>query len=187
MKSILKTIGLLSLLSLSIIACKDDDDTSVQPDSRVNPNEEELITTMELIFSDTLSIPIDTFYFRDVDGIGGQDPIIDSIFLSSNTTYQLSLRFLDESDPNSVEDITTEINEEDDEHLVCYNSTIAALNIQITDTDGTYPVGLTSRWESGNAETGEIEISLKHQPGIKNGNCDIGETDVEVNFPLIIQ
>jgi hypothetical protein len=31
---------------------------------------------------------------------------------------------------------------------------------------------------------GDVKISLKHQPGIKNGSCDIGETDVELLFPF---
>lgn len=187
MKSIIKTISLLGILSLSIVACKDDDDTSVNPDTNVNPNEEELITTVELQFSDSLDNPIDTFYFKDVDGVGGNDPIIDSLYLSSNTTYHLSIRFLDESNPNDIEDITVEILEEDDEHLVCFNSDVATLDIEITDSDGTYPLGLASRWESGVAANGSLTLTLKHQPGVKNGNCDLGETDVEVNFPLIIQ
>lgn len=187
MNSIVKKISVLLLISVSIFACKDDDDTSVQPNNKVNPNEEELITTVELVFSDTMSNPIDTFYFRDIDGVGGQEPIIDSIFLMSNTRYQLQLRFLDESDPANVENITEEIREEDDEHLVCYNTDISTLNIQITDSDGTYPLGLTSNWETPMGGQGNVTVTLKHQPGVKNGNCDPGETDVEVTFPLNIQ
>lgn len=187
MNSIVKKISVLLFISVSIFACKDDDDTSVKPDNNINPNEEELITTVELIFSDTMNIPLDTFYFRDIDGVGGQDPVIDSIFLMTNTNYQLQVRFLDESDPNNIEDITEEVRAEDDEHLVCFDSDAAALNIQITDSDGTYPLGLSSVWETASAVQSSVTIALKHQPDIKNGNCDIGETDVEVSFPLIVQ
>src|SRR5690606_21338002 len=117
MKSILKTISLLGLLSLSIVACKDDDDTSVTPNGHNHDHdhhEQELITTLEVIVKDTMGVAIDTFAFRDKDGVGGNAPIVDDIKLQESSIYDVELRFLDESDSTDVEDITVEIENEDD-------------------------------------------------------------------------
>jgi hypothetical protein len=94
---------------------------------------------------------------------------------------------LDES-KNPVEDITEEIKEEADEHLIVYKITAANLSIQITDKDSkNLPLGLLSKWKSGSISNGHLLVSLKHQPGIKDGSADKGETDVEINFPVIIR
>jgi hypothetical protein len=37
--------------------------------------------------------------------------------------------------------------------------------------------------------SGKVKITLKHLPGIKTGgnNFSIGETDIEVEFPVLIE
>jgi hypothetical protein len=58
----------------------------------------------------------------------------------------------------------------------------------IDDQDGNgLSLGLQSTWKGINPTTSMMKIALKHQPGIKNGSCNVGETDVEVEFPLIIK
>jgi len=44
-----------------------------------------------------------------------------------------------------------------------------------------------SSWLAVSPITTNMRIALKHQPGIKNGQCDLGETDVEVEFPIVIK
>src|SRR3990167_2160051 len=56
-----------------------------------------------------------------------------------------------------------------------------------TNSDGTYEVGLLSSWVTQAISTGETTITLKHQPGVKNGQCDPGETDIELTFHTIIE
>jgi len=194
MKSIYRTIiqhpiKLLLLFGLfTLHACTDDEDDSVDNQQGISPNEEELITTLEVITRDTAMASQDTFRFRDLDGDGGNSPVVDTLNLNQNTFYEVELRFLDESDPSDVENITDEILAEDDEHLVCYTaSPSSALNILRTDSDGTYELGVQSSWESFGSQSGVLQIVLKHQPGVKNGSCSPGETDIEVDFPLIIQ
>ncbi len=48
-------------------------------------------------------------------------------------------------------------------------------------------LGLAADVTTTSASNGTFTISLKHQPGIKNGSCDIGETDVEVAFVLEVK
>ncbi len=149
-------------------------------------NEEELITTVILRFSSP-GAATQSFTWRDLDGDGPNQPVIQTITLSANTTYSVAIELLNESE-TPAEDITEEIDEERDEHLFCFEpSESINLAISRTDTDGTYEVGLESEWETGNSSTGEVTVILKHQPGIKNGTCTPGEVDVEATFPVTIQ
>jgi len=179
---------LLLMLVLGMAACTDDDDDSVNNQPGVSANEEELITTVVIKVKDTLTDVEQTFRWTDSDGDGGNDPSIDTITLAPNTFYEVEIEFLDESDPSDVEDITEEIEDEDDEHLICYTSSPQTmLNVLRTDSDGTYEVGLESTWESFTAQNGSLKIVLKHQPGVKDGSCSPGETDIEIDLPVFVQ
>lgn len=188
MKKISLSIFTTFLIALS--SCVDDDDSSVKPGTQITPNEEELITTVNLLFRDTNGLLVDTFAFNDLDGDGGNPPVIDTIKLKSNSTFLLSLEFLDASDPNDIEDITAEIKAEDDEHLICFEpQNLVGLNIIRTDSDGTYELGLESRWSipsGAMVSNSKVKISLKHQPNVKDGTCGVGDTDVEIDFPIVI-
>lgn len=186
-----KRITFLSFLLFSIlISCTDKDDDSISKSgvNPITPTDLELITTVQLFIADTTATTIDTVEFKDADGQGGAAPLIDTIFLNTAKSYQVNVTFLDESDPNDVEDITLEILAEADEHLVCFEASNAmAISINLTDSDGTYPIGLESDWMSLTAMNGTLKLTLKHQPSVKNGTCEPGETDVEVVFPLVIR
>ncbi len=73
------------------------------------------------------------------------------------------------------------------EHLVRYAAT-AGTTVTITDQDGKgLELGLATDVTTTSENNGTFTISLKHQPGIKNGSCDVGETDVEVAFVLEVK
>lgn len=190
MKNNFKSItAIIALIAVSFTACKKDDDHDHDDDHN---HEGELITSVELTFIDSSNVS-DTvsFAFRDPDGEGGNAPtVFDSIALKKGTTYFMSIAFLDESNPNDIEDITEEIKVEDDEHLVCYDlASLPSLSFQITDSDGQYPVGLESTWRtdlSQNVDLGTLKVTLRHQPGVKDGSCAPGDTDVEISFPTTI-
>ncbi|MGB0851511.1 MAG: hypothetical protein ACPGTP_09695 [Bacteroidia bacterium] len=179
-KTNISIIALLFSFTLVFIGCKDDD--VVTPHDE---HEEELITSVELIFTEGMNSS--TFRFADPDGDGGNDPTeMDTIKLAPNTSYTLAVRFLDESTAD-VEDITEEVLEEADEHLVCY-SVHGGTTVTITDKDGNnLDLGLAADVKTGDAESGHFTISLKHQPDVKNGSCEVGETDVEVRFALEVK
>ncbi len=183
-KSILNTIlfvGSFIATAISIQSCTD-------PTTPPTPtNETELITTVKVELTDTLSGQKLNYFFRDLDGEGGNAPSQwDTIKLSDSSFYKVSIKFLNESNQNAVQDITQEILAEQANHIVCITPQTLNAIIAITDSDGTYKLGLASTWKTTTASTGNITIILKHQPGIKNGSCDPGETDVQVAFPAII-
>ncbi|MDC1221312.1 type 1 periplasmic binding fold superfamily protein [Salibacteraceae bacterium] len=176
-----KTTFLISIVLISI-SCKRDPDDPTDP---IDVNEEELITTVRLNFENTASSNQFSASWTDKDGDGGDNPTIDSIYLDTNASYQVSIEFLDESS-DEVEDITEEVQEEGVEHIVCLESSSSEIQIERTDSDGTYEIGLESKWTISNAANGSLTISLKHQPDVKDGTCNPGETDVEVIFPFAI-
>jgi hypothetical protein len=182
-----KSISLMvAVVAMVFTGCKKDDDD----DHGHHHHEGELITSVELSFINS-AMDTSVFAFRDPDGEGGNGPtVFDTIRLRKGMVYAMNISFLNESDPNDVEDITVEIKMEDDEHLVCYDlNGLPSLNYSITDTDGQYPVGLEATFTTDNSATvdnGTLKVTLRHQPGVKNGSCAPGDTDVEVSFPTII-
>ena len=159
-------------------------------------NEEELITTVILTFSPDDSLKIEkTMRFSDTDGPGGNAPVITSDTLDINTQYNLALSFLDESTPVS-NNINLEILAEAEDHQVFYtigNNVYLTVSYADTDANG-FPIGLKATAETGAAGSGTMRLSLIHLPnktaqGVSAGVIDNagGETDVEVNFTVIIQ
>ena len=182
---------MVAVLGLAVVAglssCKKDDDLVATPAPTIN--EVEVITTLELTFTDAAGVqPTVTAKFRDPDGDGSMGPdVFDDIVLQANTTYNVTIALLNEIE-TPAEDIGAEVLEEDDEHLFCFTVAGGAnLNITRTDSDGTFEVGLTSDWVTGAASTGTTQVVLKHQPGVKDGTCAPGETDIDVTFDTTIQ
>lgn len=179
----------VALSTLFVTGCKKDDDDP-KPSGNNNPpvHEEELITSVILSFVDTSGVqPTVQYAFRDPDGDGGNAPTQhDTIRLVANTYYNATIQLLNEAE-NPAEDITLEVQAEDDEHIFCYTPANTNLTVVRTDSDGAYEVGITSRWFTGAAANGETTVSLKHQPGVKDGTCAPGDTDVEVTFVTIVQ
>ena len=178
----------LFLAATLMVGCKKDKD-SPKPNNPTPPaNEEELITTVKITFVDTAGVePTVTVFFRDPDGDGGNAPTqFDTIRLAANSVYNATLEVFDES-KNPVENITTEIVEEADEHIFCFTPTNVNLSIVRTDSDGTYEIGLASQWTVGITSIGTTQVVLKHQPGVKDGTYAPGDTDVELNFVTEIQ
>lgn len=183
-----KVVMILSLLSLALVACKKEKKKEVENPS--NPNEQELITTFKIVFTDTSGVlPNVEARFVDIDGPGGNNPtVFDTIRLVANATYNASITLLNES-AIPTQNITTEVEQEGVDHLFCFDLT-SGLNAVITRTDldaNNLPIGITSQWAIGNASVGTSTIRLRHQPGVKNGQCDPGETDIELNFHTVIQ
>ena len=183
LKTNISIFAILFVFTAVFTGCNGDDDEVVTPEEE---NEEELITTVELSFTEGGNTSV--FRFADPDGDGGNAPTEnDTVKLKANTNYTLAVRFLDESDANDVEDITEEVKQEDDEHLVCY-TTNAGTTVTVTDKDGNnLDLGLAADISTSDAADGTFTIALRHQPGVKDGSCNLGETDVEVAFALEVE
>jgi hypothetical protein len=186
-----KAITLVVLICV-LSACKKNSKDVAQP---VNPNDQELITTLTLgVSSPSTPNNVQYFSYRDLDGSGGNPPKIDTIRLLQNTTYNVQLLVLDET--KSPTDTTSKvIYKERDIHQFFFSKegSYDLTTTYLDSDDNGVPVGLKISINTGSAftiKTNKYKVVLKHQPGLKptsgKGDVNLGETDVEVSFPITI-
>lgn len=178
---------LLAMLAVSVFSCDSDDPEPV--------HEEELITTLKVTFTGTGNTTgTEVATFQDLDGEGGDDPVITNPTLEANGTYNVTVEFLNETE-SPAEDITEEVEEEDDEHQVFFVATGAEFTYAYNDEDGDgNPLGLDGTATTGTAGAGTLQVLLIHEPnksgeGVADGDPTNagGETDISVTFNLTIQ
>ncbi|WP_031526356.1 hypothetical protein [Dyadobacter crusticola] len=170
-------------LAMSFMQCKDSGD-DLQPD-----DENELITSVTLSFKEDATGTVTSFSYKDADGEGGNPPTkFDTVALKANTKYTMTVEFLDES-KTPADNITEEIEEESDKHLLVYTPTPASLlTYTYGDKDANnFNVGLTGTVQTGAAGAGKLKVQLRHQPEGKNGSPTIGSDDVNLDFELKVQ
>ncbi len=175
-----KHLGLLALLfSLAIFSgCVKDNNNNNNDD-----NEQENITTVRVNIADLSGLTA-SFIWTDPEGDGS--PVIDPIELNIGTTYTITVEFIDDS-RGSFSNLTSEVEGESTDHLVCYSSS-GGLSVPVpqdVDTNSD-PLGLEATWVTGNTpRSGNLTVILKHLPNKGAINpCATGETDVEVSFPV---
>lgn len=194
-------IGLIGF-GLFTISCSDDDAPGME-------NEEEVIDLVRLIFTDSQDNSI-TIEATDPDGLGPDDFNTPNIQLAADTEYTLAIEFYF-TDEN--ENITEEIKNEDDEHMIFFAFTsdifdspagdgnIGSSNrndpMNYSDSDGANPIGLATSWTTGSAASGgTFRVRLMHQPALTEGGdpqksdvstSETGDPDVDVTFNLSIQ
>ena len=200
-----KNLQLLAILFsvITIVGCSKDDDVAPEEE-----NEVEVFTDVTLVFTNTADVnDVVTASAQDPDGTGIQElQILDAITLASDTEYTLTYEILNALDPADIEDIGSEILEEDNEHQFFFSFTenvfanptgngnidAAADPINYNDADENgNPVGLSSTWTtSSTASSGaSFTVRLQHQPDVKtatSGSND-GDTDFALTFSLNIQ
>ena len=164
----------------------------------VVPNEEELITTLIYTLTPLSTGEKVTLTFKDIDGDGGNAPVITYTGeLKTGTTYNGALSLLNEAE-NPAENITEEIEEEDEDHQLVFAVSGGAdgkLLISYDDKDANnQPVGLKTKVTTTGSGTGKLKITLRHLPdksasGVSSGDITNagGETDIEVNFDVVIK
>jgi len=134
------------------------------------------------------------FTFRDLDGVGGDDPLINVGLLAANQIYTGQVQLLDESVLPAV-DVTVEIEEESTDHQFFFSSSISGLAISYADTDDNgNRFGLESRVTTSTSGIGTFRITLRHEPNkfaasVANGDLTNagGETDIEATFDIRVQ
>ncbi|MDE0472672.1 MAG: hypothetical protein OXH57_12110 [Ekhidna sp.] len=197
-----KNYLLIGLLSSGLIftSCNGDDDAPEEED------EVEVITDVTLVFTNNAdNTDVVKARAKDPDGMGAQDlQVLDTIKLTSGVTYTLTFEISNALDPDDVEDVGEEIEEEDDEHQLFFAFTDGAFsspmgdgNIDTTsdpinyedEDDDENPVGLETTWTAGNPRTnGKFRVKLQHQPDVKTATstATTGDTDFDLTFVLNI-
>ncbi len=182
-KTILATMFVATLL---VTSCKKGDP--------VIPNEEEVITTLIYTLTPNGGGSDIVLSFRDLDGDGGNAPVITGGTLATNTTYSGVLKLMNEQE-DPAENTTDEIWEENKDHEFFFQSTISGLSVSYDDQDADgNPVGINTTLTTVDAGSGTLKITLRHQPnkfaeGASEGDITNagGETDIEVTFDVDVQ
>ena len=182
-QSRLRLAAWLLAAPLALSACKKD-----KEDPKPDDDNEQITTVTYVLTPTTTGGATATVTWRDTDGTGGNAPTIGTLNLKANTTYTGAINLLDET-KSPVVNTTDEISKEKDDHLFFYEPTPAGLlGITRTDRDSkNLEVGLATRLVTTAAGTGTLKITLRHQPGVKNGTYAPGDTDAEVTFPVTVQ
>ena len=157
------------------------------------PGEEELITTVILTLTETGTTNQVTAQFEDLDGDGGNAPVIGTLTLGAGKTYTGTIQLLNAS-VNPAEDITEEVEAESDAHQFFFTAEggiAGRVVVTITDLDvNNLPIGLeyTVTVSAGAAASGTLNVVLGHFDEVaKDGVTRSPETDVDIDFPVNIQ
>lgn len=161
-------------------SCSDDPEAT---------NEEEVITTVIVTLQPTEGETVTlTWDDTNLDAVVDESEIVVSNSLISSTAYAATIQLLNKSaDP--VTDITEEVKDEDEDHIFCFTVTTVGIAITNLSKDSNeLPVGITSTWTtSASSASGTVTITLRHQPGVKTGDCPgAGDTDASITFPISV-
>ena len=191
-----KCIALALIAIINLTACSSDDDATPEV-----INEEEVITTITVTLVPQTGETV-TLSSRDLDGDGPNPPVINiSGSLQAGILYEGSIELLNET-VSPAEIVNEEIEEEADAHQFFYQvSTGLNATITYTDTENEYlsngsqnPVGINFQLQAGDASTGILSVTLRHQPskdaaGVSDDDIanEGGESDVAQSFEVEIE
>jgi len=175
--------AIVTILGLS--SCSNDNDGPA--------NEEEVITTVTTTL--TSGVNTITLTSRDLDGDGPDAPVVTvSGPLAANSTYNGNVLFLNEL-ASPPENISTEVAEEGDEHQVFFQAAANIGTFTYTDADvNGKPIGLSFTLQTGNAASGTLTVTLRHEPnknasGVSEGDITNagGATDAQVSYGISVE
>lgn len=178
----------------AISSCKKDD-----PKNPVKTNSQEVLTTVLLTgynIDDSLNAKYQFSYkWEDLDGDGGNSPIIDTLALDSGIRYNCKVLILDKT-KSPIDTVSVEIENEKNAHQFFYTpSTNLAgkFSTEILDFDDNnpkLPVGLEFNILTKSNQTynlpliGSLNIVLSHYDGVQKTTSKSDESDIDINFPV---
>jgi len=175
-----------AILCVSIFSCDDDE---MPP---VPPTPEEVITTLRYALTNPDGETV-TLEFKDIDGDGGDEPVITPGTIQAGILYTGEITLLNESITPS-DNITLEVKEEDDEHQLFFSNDFGGTFTYTDMDDDGKPLGITSTFIVDAPMTGNLKITLIHEPMKSAANVEQGDitnaggtTDIEVSIPVTVE
>jgi hypothetical protein len=193
MRSAMKRPALLAFaVILALASCKKEADDPVVPPPP-DTNESELITTVRLTYYTISFAEYKYMTFTDLDGDGGNAPVIVADTLSADSIYTVEVEVLNESASPEV-NLTPEILTEGVDHQFFLQQDPDLLLLNYGDSDGNgQPIGQLFTCVVITPGSGTLKLTLRHQPdksapGVSAGDITNagGDTDIEVVFPLVV-
>jgi hypothetical protein len=180
--------ALVSALVLAVLVISGCSETSNGPDNQVD---HEIVTTVTFTLRPTTG-GADTlvYVWEDIDGVGGNSPNrIDTMRLKSGVLYSCSVKLENRSVSPTI-DITSEIEEQLDNHQFLYTMPAQLGTVTILDKDSrSLPVGLVFELQSTNEPApvaGTFTMSLYHYERSTDKVAGVpgSETDVSIELPV---
>ena len=169
-----------------ITSCSNDDDNPLPV------NEEELITDVVLTFTNTNDAS-DIVVMNSIAPDGQDGTSIQSVVgdFNSGEEYSLSLQITNETESPADDVLNDDIIPEADEHFFSY--AVDGINLTMTrdanDIDGPNgsKLGVRTTWVAGAASTGNVRITLTHEPTSTDdsngfGTPTGGSQDLNITF-----
>ena len=181
MKRTLTALVLFGTLSLAVSSCKKDHGDDHEHDH-------EAITKIELHFTKVGSTTTQVFSWTDLDGDGGNAPVIDNITLQAGSVYNVAIELFD----SEGHDLTHDIEDLEAEHHRFYYTAGAGITINGLDKDpNNVTLGLKSVWTTSTAATGNVTITLRHYQNDNKEESDLvnnakSTTDAEIQFQVTV-
>jgi|TARA_X000000950_G_scaffold281484_1_gene378188 secreted trypsin-like serine protease len=188
-------------LFLLILSCSKDDPVPI--------HEEEAFTLVTLELTKVGSTETITYNFEveghdhgheeeeeeedDHDDHEGEHTEIE---LEPNSSYNVSISFYNDEDQNNIENLTSEVIEEADEHQVFYDITNELTGFSIVSAaDDTFdssgnPLFIKTTWTTTGETSGDVVGYLFHEPTSKTGTTRSdfgGAIDIEIEFEVHIE
>ncbi len=184
------------LVAVTIFALSSCDKEKNEVIEEPHVHEEEVITTVRLVITNNAGFN-KTFSYKVDNGFNSSSPatpVIDDVVLDANTTYNVDVQVWNESE-TPAEDITEEVKEEGADHLFLLESSPSTGAGSIGFSNGSKDangdaLNQTLDFTTGDAGTGQLTVTLKHEPTDKSATDPPGaggETDAQAIFPVTIQ
>ena len=193
MKNNNKTI-ITIITILTISSCSKED-----PKQPLPTNPQEVLTTI-LIKGYNQNDSLNTNYqfnykWEDLDGDGGNLPVIDTINLDSGIIYTCEIIILDKT-KTPFDTVSNAIEEEKNAHQFFFTPSAnltAKIKAEILDFDTnipSLPVGLSFNLNTKNKQSfttpilSSLNMVLSHYDGVTKTIEKSNESDIDINFPL---
>lgn len=196
MKNSITTSLILSLISLTFLnSCKKSDDASHPHDHA----SQEQITTL-ILRGFNKANPTNSKYvvfakWEDLDGEGGNAPLIDSLILDTGISYSMDILLLDKT-KTPYDTVSNEIIERGDIHQFFYTPSPTLLDkliIERLDKDNknpALPIGIQTQWNVLAKPSytlpvsGTVNIVLSHYHSTPKTAIRSPESDIDISFPV---
>jgi hypothetical protein len=171
----------------------------------------EFLTTILMVISDPAHIqPTDTVIWSETPSQTVPDTSHSFVTLKQNYAYNTQIIILDSTKCDTCDGfvVSSEIISRENYHLFCFydqNNTndiygttqssranTAWANVTITNpnydsNNPPLPFGITDNLNTFGPTNGQLEVILRHQPDVKNGQCAPGSTDFDVYYNIKVQ
>jgi hypothetical protein len=175
----------------------------------------EFLTTTLLVITDPINGTADTVIWSELPNQTMPDTLRSFVTLKQQHTYHLQVIILDSTKVVNgvITDtagfvVSNEIIARQNYHLFCfydysnqndiygtpYSSRASSGWANVSVNNPNYdlnnpplPFGMTDNLITYGPTSGQLEVKLKHQPDVKNGQCSPGSTDLDVYYNITVQ